>query len=140
MVDLIGQIAKTADEPYFLDGIIPAEAIQKDISKNIGNENRRIYVAKESDEIVGFIFGEITNCFYPYSKIKKIGYIFSAYVKPSQRRKGILTALEDNIRSFFKENDIKFVELHTLAKNPVAVRSWEKLGYETFRLQMRKQI
>ncbi|HMK54365.1 MAG TPA: GNAT family N-acetyltransferase [Methanobacteriaceae archaeon] len=99
------------------------------------------YVAETvSGKIVGFISGEIINCYLPISKVNKVGYIKSAYTLPEYRNKGIMKALEKHILEFFTDNGVSFVELHVMLKNSTAVDFWENQGYKTFRVHMRKKI
>ncbi len=97
-------------------------------------------MAKDGDSVIGFISGEVKECFLPISKIKKIGYIGGAYVLPSYRNKGMMKNLERLIIDYFKKQGLAYVELNVLTNNPIGKRSWESLGYKTFREQMRKKI
>lgn len=127
-------------DAYFDFDDLSEEDLGKTLGAFINDPMKMIYIAKEYDKITGFIAGEIINCFLPISKIPKVGYVAGAYVLPEYRGKGIMTNLEQMLINFFKQNDISHVELNVISKNLLAKRSWESLGYITFREQMRKKI
>ncbi|WP_366923092.1 GNAT family N-acetyltransferase [Metallumcola ferriviriculae] len=104
----------------------------------IENATKKIYIAVHKEKIVGFIAGEIMDCFLPISQ--KVGYLSGAFVLPGFRGMGIMKRLEYLLVSYFQDNGLKFVELNVLSRNLLGKRSWEKLGYEIFREQMRKKI
>lgn len=130
---------ETGDE-YFNFDELSEEGLENQLLSFANDPMKRIYIVKENDNVIGFIAGEIINCFLPISKILKVGYVAGAYVLPEYRRKGIMTNLEQLLTNFFKENSISYVELNIISKNLLAKRSWRSLGYITFREQMRKKI
>jgi ribosomal protein S18 acetylase RimI-like enzyme len=137
---LVYYIKGETDDAYFNFDELAEEDLGNMLRAFINDPVKRIYVAKDYDNITGFIAGEIINCFLPISKIAKVGYVAGAYVLPEYRGKGIMTNLEQMLTNFFKENAISYVELNVISKNLPAKRSWEGLGYTTFREQMRKKI
>lgn len=102
--------------------------------------DRQVLIAKEKDEITGFIAGQIIECFLPVSSVKKIGYISAAYVKPDFRGRRIMRKLLNELGKWFKAQAVSYIELHTLTKNSDSKSAWENLGFETFREQMRKPL
>lgn len=73
-------------------------------------------------------------------KCKKIGYISGAYVLSEFRGKGVMKSLEKIILDYFKQCGLKYIEVNFLSTNLIAKKSWEGLGYKTFREQARKEI
>jgi ribosomal protein S18 acetylase RimI-like enzyme len=94
----------------------------------------------EGDKIIGFIAGEILNCFLPISKVKKVGYISGAYVMPQYRGKNVMKRLEQMLIRFFKSKNLRYAELNVMTMNASGKEIWSRLGYSTFREQMRKTI
>ncbi len=133
-------VQRETKDVYWDFGELSVESISKHLASFINNTERRIYIAKECEKVVGFIVGEIVGCHLPISSIRKVGYIAGAYVVPEYRGKGIMKSLDNLICSFFRENGIKFVELNFISKNSIAKESWRALGYRTFREQARKEI
>ncbi len=139
-LELINQIKNETADPYFRFEEIHTNNLEEDLKQSIENQERCIYKAQYRDEIIGFIAGEIKDCFLPMSNIKKVGYISAAYIKQPYRKKGIMKQLENKLMEYFSKEGLKYVELHVLSKNRVAKKSWGKMGYHTFRESMRKSI
>jgi ribosomal protein S18 acetylase RimI-like enzyme len=97
-------------------------------------------VARENDRVIAFISGEVRDCFLPISVVEKVGYICGAFVLPGYRNKGIMRKLESMLLKYFKSRGLSYIELNVMANNVPGKRSWESLGYTSFREQMRKKI
>ena len=105
-----------------------------------GDRDKIIYVAKESGRIVGFITGEIKSYLLAAAPLIKTGYVAGGYVVPEHRMKGLMKTLETMLMKFFDEHGVRQVELNVMAGSATGKKSWEALGYRTFREQMRKTI
>ncbi len=147
----VGQVIKLHNElAYFIQretkdeywdfGILSEDSARSHLEGFIDNPERKIFVAKNDEKIVGFIAGEIMQCHLPISSIAKVGYISGAYVLPEYRGKGIMGKLDNLIVGFFKDYGLKFVELHFITNNIIARETWNSLGYKTFREQARKRV
>ena len=133
-------VQRETKDVYWDFGELSVENISKHLSSFINNAERRIYIAKDCEKVVGIIVGEIIGCHLPISSIRKVGYIAAAYVLPEYRGKGIMKSLDNLICSFFREKGIKYVELNFISRNSIAKKSWNALGYNTFREQARKEV
>ncbi|HHX77166.1 MAG TPA: EVE domain-containing protein, partial [Firmicutes bacterium] len=138
--DTADYIKQETGDPYFQYESVPVAAIEGRLGSSLEDNNSRIFVAVEQGEIVGFIAGEVSNCFLPFAPVKKIGYISGAYVTPGNRGKGVLRELEKRLQIFFQGLDLEYIELNVLSENQAGKKSWKKLGYKTFREQMRKRL
>lgn len=139
-IKLLLYIKEETKDPYFDFNLLPKEIFIDKLNKDILDKNKKIFIAVENSRVIGFIAGEIIDCFLPFSTVKKIGYISSAYVSEDYRNKGIIKNLEVMITHFFKEQGIKYVELNVISNNFIGKKTWNKLGYTTFREQMRKKL
>jgi len=139
-LELVMQVKSETRDVYFDFDSISVNEIKTAFSMSLEDENKIILVAKRDGTLAGFIWGEITDCFFPLSPVKMIGYIFGAYVTCSNRGKGILSALEAKLIDFFKQKGVAYCELHCMTENKTARDAWRALGYKTFREQMRKKI
>ncbi|MDD3876117.1 MAG: GNAT family N-acetyltransferase [Bacteroidales bacterium] len=100
-----------------------------------------IYIAREENEIQGFIAGDIRPGFFTFTSLGLNGYISSIYVEECNRMKSVSKILEAYIiNNFFKKHKVQYVELHCLINNTRAKKLWQTLGYENFREQLRKKI
>ncbi len=133
-------IRDNTNDDYFNFDSLTNEVIEEDLRSNLDNKESVTYIAVSNNKPIGFISGIVTNCFLPISKIVKIGYISGAFVSSSYRNKGIMRRLEEHIVNFFKEKNIKYLELNVISKNIVGKKCWNKLGYNKFREQLRKKI
>ncbi len=133
-------IQRTVNDDYWSLANLIEDEVQKHLETFINNPERKIFVAKDKETIVGFMSAEIINCYLPISSIKKVGYIAAAYVIPEYRNMKIISSLEKQAIAFFKECNLKYVELNYLTENRIAKKAWENLGYKTFRAQARKKI
>jgi len=82
-------------------------------------------VAKEKNEIVGFIIGMI----YP-ERNSLTGHILTIDVSPAYRRKGIAQKFLQEIEKIFRDKDVKSCRLEVREDNVAALRLYQKLGYE----------
>lgn len=137
--NLITAIKNETQDEYLLFDNLSAEDTSKMLESIANDNSKRIYIAR-NERIAGFISGEIMSCFLPISKIKEVGYISGAFVLPEYRDKGILKKLESMLIGFFVSKNLSYIELNILSKNILAKETWSKLGYSTFREQMRKRI
>ena len=133
-------IQAEAKDVYWDFGILSEEEISKHLCTFFNNPERRIYVARDEERVIGFITGEIVQCHLPISSVKKIGYIAGAFVLPEYRGIGVMKRLEGLITGYFKECGIKYAEVNFISQNLIAKKSWAGLGYHTFREQARKQL
>ncbi len=138
--ELVYYVQKATKDIYWDFKEISEEDTSEYLKTFINHPERRIFVAKEGEQIIAFMVGEIVGCHLPISSIHRVGYIAAAYVLPTYRGQGIATQLENRLVGYFKEQNLKYVELHYIANNRVAEESWKKLGYQTFRKQARKEI
>lgn len=112
----------------------------RQLRRALDSEEHKVFVAKDEEEVVGFISGEIMESFLSVSDSNKVGYISSGYVDPEYRGQGIVKALEEQVIDFFRASGMKYVEVNFLSNNQLAKKAWEQLGYKTFREQARKSI
>ena len=139
-IELSYHLQRTIEDDYWDFEQLSEDKIQKHLETFIENPERKIFVAKARDTIVGFITAEIIKCHLPISNTKNVGYISAAYVVPDYRMLKIMSNLEKLAVRFFKERKLKYVELNYLSENLIAKNAWESFGYKTFRVQARKKI
>ncbi|TYQ15267.1 UNVERIFIED_CONTAM: ribosomal protein S18 acetylase RimI-like enzyme [Acetivibrio alkalicellulosi] len=133
-------IQQETKDDYWDFGILPIEGISEHLKGFINSPERKIFIAKEDEVIVGFIAGEIISCHLPISNTNKVGYISGAFVLTEYRGKGIMKKLEMHIVEFFKSCGINYLEVNFISNNLQAKRCWNGLGYKTFREQARKRM
>ena len=133
-------IKTETNDPYFEFNNLSEQDLVTSLEKDMNDETKIIIAAIEETSIVGFIAGGIIECFLPFSKVAKVGYISAAYVSEENRNKGIMKILDKMVTSYFRKNNLVYVELNVISNNFVGKKIWKKLGYNTFREQMRKKL
>lgn len=83
-------------------------------------------LSKSRGRVIGYACGRIFR--------EKFGEIVSIAVAPDFRRRGIGRRLMLELESRFKNDGIKFTRLEVSVKNDVAIKFYESLGYEIFKL------
>jgi ribosomal protein S18 acetylase RimI-like enzyme len=60
----------------------------------------------------------------------RYGYISSVYVRPGDRRLGILRAMLDRASDWCHERGVRELRLHNSSSNNAAIATWDALGFE----------
>ena len=134
------EMIEITSDPYFNFDTLSDKTFLNHLSEAVQEKSLKIFIAKEDNDVVGFISGTITNCFLPMSNVGKIGSIEAAFVVKQYRKNGVMTVLEETITKHFKNCGLEYVELHVLSGNERARNFWSKSGYVTFREQRRKRL
>lgn len=138
--DFLKDLGELTGDPYFNFKELDFEDRKERLENNYSNNRGLVLVAKDETEVVGFVSCLVADCFLVVSSIKKIGYIEGTYVKPEYRGRGITSRLEQLAVEYLKTEKVDYLELCIISNNEHARKCWEKLGYQTFREQMRKKI
>ena len=89
--------------------------------------------------LTGYISGYIKPLF-PWFKIKQVGHLSFLAVDKRWRRKGVGNLLEEKASLWFKEKDIKYIEVYTNEKNFPGLSAWTSYGYKPFNRFLRKSL
>lgn len=65
-------------------------------------------------------------------------YVSSVYVRPSERRRGVLRLLYDAAVAWCDERGLDEMRLHNAASSDTASQAWEALGFEVVELVRRR--
>ena len=106
-------------------------------NKLYDNPDKVIFVAKENDEIIGYIYAKIN---FDHSMIYKVTLIDALYVKEEYRFKGIATQLINTIKNWTKEQGIKQITINVIEKNDVAYMLYRKLGFDNYSICLKCNI
>lgn len=130
---------------YRLDkywGLRPdAKKMYKGYAKSlIHSKNAQISVAVDDrGQMVGYMLGKVKKR-PPVFKMIEIGWIESAFVKKSERGKGIGRGLYGSLVEWFKSKGIHHIELDVDAKNELGRKVWRKLKFEKYLIIKRQKI
>ena len=132
---------KTSGDVYFAD-------FDDDYNKGFGryltrfleDEKAILLIAEVKKQSVGFILGQITSPFIPFSKIKKVGEIAICWVNPNYQGQGIAAKLVIEAEAWFAEQGVEYVQLQYIVGNTKAEKFWSRQQYKPFRIEARKKI
>ncbi len=104
------------------------------------NDNGLIFVAEVDGKIIGYAVCWIEKRPTYLYKVDRVGYISDIFVEQDYRGKGTGSALLSKVLDWFKNKNIKYVELSVLAKNEKAKKFYEKHGFKIYSLNLRKVV
>jgi len=131
LVELQEYIAEIDREKYF-------EKTMNEVNKHEG----KIFLAKESESIVGLIIGVINNeeeKMYDFSAPKR-GRVIELVVSKKYRSNGIGEELLNKIETYFKEVGCKGILIDVFAYNENAQKFYYKNGYFNRNIEIMKKI
>lgn len=106
-----------------------------------------IYVADESDGVIGFAQGVIINhapgdnaVFYTTHGARKDGWIGLIFVEPEHRGGGIGRSLIDAMKEYFKNKGCDTIRLLVLSGNAHAIDIYRQYGFEPHEFEMAMKI
>lgn len=98
---------------------------KQQIAQLLTSYNSISLVAKENNEIIGFIIGMII-----LENNVSAGHVLTIDVEPTHRRKGVGVKLLKEIEKIFKTKGVKVCCLEAREDNVPALNLYRKLGYE----------
>ncbi len=140
MADLVAEMRTVTADPYLEFEAFPALETELSLEDDLRQPTARAFVAEAGGAVVGMILGHLVDCFLPYSRVGPVGQLTAAYVQPAYRGHRLMAELEAELVGFFREQNVRYLELHVLSSNWIGKAAWRALGYSTFREQMRKRI
>lgn len=102
-------------------------------------ENNVLYVAKENEEIVGYIYCKInTGENGPTNNFEAL--IDGLYVLEEYRKKGIATALINKAKQWCRNKNVKYIMINVLENNKTALNLYSKLNFNDYEKTLRFSI
>lgn len=102
-------------------------------------ENNVLYVAKENEEIVGYIYCKInTGENGPTNNLEAL--IDGLYVLEEYRKKGIATALINKAKQWCRNKNVKYIMINVLEDNKTALNLYSKLNFTDYEKTLRFNI
>lgn len=103
-------------------------------------ENTQIFVAKENDEIVGYITFDIKERENPIMRFRKQLSIDAMCVDKTCRHKGIGTKLLEFVKEYALKNDCTDLYLTVNEENTPGIKTYEKFGFRVKNIAYSMQI
>jgi ribosomal protein S18 acetylase RimI-like enzyme len=112
-----------------------------DFAEAVANEARCFMaVAEEGGEVVGFVDASWHDPETPTDLVRPWCRINNLAVRAEHRRRGAATALVRAAEAWTRARGLPDVRLDVYEFNASARRLYERLGYATYRRQMRRQL
>jgi ribosomal protein S18 acetylase RimI-like enzyme len=96
--------------------------------EQLASDNQIVFVATNNARIVGML-----RCTdqrgHRLLRPARYALIATVYVEPSARREGVLRSLMDAAIAWSRERGLKEMRLQNAIDNPLAIATWEALGF-----------
>ncbi|MBI4067071.1 GNAT family N-acetyltransferase, partial [Candidatus Gottesmanbacteria bacterium] len=89
--------------------------------------------------VVGFLSGFIKYLF-PWFNIKRVGHISFMFIDENYRLKGVGKMLVAEVKKWFKEQGLLYIELYVNESNSNGLAFWKKVGFDNFQKFLRMKI
>jgi len=137
---------------------IPNLDWQEVINQKLINPKERMWVAEMNGHLVGYLMGCLSSVSKPRSirqwfqemrfgqqapaedSTQSTGWIEDCFVLQDARRQGIGSALVRAALSWFKDNQVRRIELGIWMVNGHGQAFWERQGFSPVRLKMSKDL
>ena len=112
---------------------------QEEGFKNVlESKDAKVFILEENNHLLGYIFGTIISPYFHASRIKRIGQIEHCWVEKDYREKGLATELVKELENWFRNENIKHIDVSYGIGNVEAEHVWKKLGYSPYRTHSTK--
>ena len=106
------------------------------IKDYIDADDTEVLVAENDGKIIGSVYGQVRPR-KDFFTTTHLGYIGFMYVRKQYRGQGVSQQLIKSITQWFHQQKISEIILHVYAKNPAAIRAYEKVGFKNHLIEMR---
>ena len=113
--------------------------LEKEVSGSLKDKNTIVLLAKLDKKIIGYCVGGVDSA-PNYAQKIKIGYIYTVIISDEYRGKGIGGKILNELMKWFKQKNIKNIELEIDARNKLGIDFWKNNNFFTYRLKMRRDL
>jgi GNAT superfamily N-acetyltransferase len=110
-----------------------------DISAMIGASDVEVVVAEQQGRLIGSGYVRLVEA-KPYLRHAMFGYLGFMYVLPEHRGKGVNQLIINALLEWGNAQGIEEFRLDVYAENAAAVRAYEKAGFKSNLLEMRREV
>jgi len=118
-------------DKYYKSSVDIRKGAKKHLLDIINKRSIKIIVAEENNKIIGYFIGKITRS-KPYAQPKKIGKMSTAFIDEKYRRNNIGHEIFNEYLKWFRQNNIKNIELNVDHRNKLGRGVWQKFGFKKF--------
>ncbi|MEK9186205.1 MAG: GNAT family N-acetyltransferase [Patescibacteria group bacterium] len=113
--------------------------MKKYLSAVLKDSEKILLVAEKHEKVIGYFLGVIEEAPF-YTDEKEIGVVSDTCVDPKERQQGILKEMFEKTNEWFAKKGVRYIELSVDARNSQAITAWRKLGFEDYKLRLRKKL
>lgn len=110
-----------------------------DLEELINSPDAEVLVAELDSKIIGTGYARIEAA-EPYLQHETHSYLGFMYVVPEHRGKGINKKIIEKLEAWTMSKGVTEMQLEVYAGNAAAVRAYEKSGYDSLLVTMRKSL
>lgn len=152
-MDVIVRTAESADLEKLLEfeqGVIdterpfdpslrPENTRYYDMAAMLAAPHIRVVVAELDGELIGSGYARIEDS-KPYLTHDRHSYMGFMFTVPEHRGKGVNQKIIDNLERWSLSHGVTEMRLEVYVENESAIRAYQKIGYSTNVLKMRKSL
>ncbi|HEX7226809.1 MAG TPA: GNAT family N-acetyltransferase, partial [Candidatus Binatia bacterium] len=110
------------------------------VARYVGREDALTLLEDVEGSPVGCFLASVGGSSFSASRVGKSGYIAVCWLEPANRRSGIAAKLVSAAEEWFRPKEVGVVELSYMVRNELATISWQRLGYQPFRVFSYKEL
>lgn len=99
-----------------------------------------LYVVAEDENKKIVAFASAYTISIPRTKAPKIGILVTNFVKEEYRGRGIGTMLYEYRMNWFKQKNVKYVEMNVDVRNTKALKLWKKYGFKEYQVKLKMEL
>ncbi len=112
--------------------------VEKFYEKLINNDDRKIFVARNNDIVLGYVYGFIKDTGSLYNN--KVAQLDALFVKEQYRGNGIARGLMKEFINWAREKKVAYVELSVCKDNTNAINLYQNEGFSIEKTYLRKKL
>lgn len=133
---------KAGEQDFYIARLpdAPDETVRNHVARYVGREDALTLVEEIEETPIACLSASIGGASFSASRVGKSGHIAVCWVEPVYRRAGLAGKLVSAAEDWFRQKEVAVVELSYMVKNELAAMSWQRLGYQPFRVFAYKQL
>jgi GNAT superfamily N-acetyltransferase len=133
---------KAGEQDFYIARLpeTPDETIRNHVRRYVGRQDALTLLEEVEDLPIACLLASIGSSSFSASRVGKSGHIAVCWVEPENRHSGVAAKLVSVAEDWFRQKEVAVVELSYLVKNQLAAVSWQRLGYQPFRVFAYKEL
>ncbi len=99
-----------------------------------------ILVVEDQSRVIGFALGMIVELLPDMFDMEPGGYLSDIFIDPAYRHRGLGRELMEHMLIWFREQQVRYIELSVAVHNDEAIAFWKAIGGREVMLRMRIDV